>query len=495
MNSQRTNIKQEARQETTIRVSMQQVLDSQLLELGDDDLLMRIDNEINENGALEEGRDEHDDDYEELETDDSYDSPHNDTDDISYNVDSEELPVYVPGSSESQTEMPLGDTKSFIDELKEQLAEQELESAKQRELVEYLIASLDDNGFIDRPIGNIVDDLILYHNVDVDDAEMERALQVLQRLDPPGIGARNLKECMAIQLRRKIEESQEEGNEQRTKQLNMALDIVENYFDVFKRNDREQLMRVMKVDTEKIGKAIAEIVKLNPRPGLSLSESATGKAMAIEPDFIIETSVDGNISFTLRGGKIPELRVNPEYQEILNKTDATKLTPAQKEDYKYIKNNVERAQGFINAIHRRQETLARTMKAIIDAQRSFMISQDDADLKPLTGGEIAKRVGVDGSTISRAVSGRYALLDGTLYPLKDFFLRTKRNANGEEVLRTQVETAIAQMIDNEDKKKPLNDIQISDKLKSMGLNIQRRTVAKYRDQMNIPTASIRKKYK
>jgi RNA polymerase sigma-54 factor len=324
---------------------------------------------------------------------------------------------------------------------------------------------------------------------------MERALQVLQRLDPPGIGARNLKECMAIQLRRKIEESQEEGNEQRTKQLNMALDIVENYFDVFKRNDREQLMRVMKVDTEKIGKAIAEIVKLNPRPGLSLSESATGKAMAIEPDFIIETSVDGNISFTLRGGKIPELRVNPEYQEILNKTDATKLTPAQKEDYKYIKNNVERAQGFINAIHRRQETLARTMKAIIDAQRSFMISQDDADLKPLTGGEIAKRVGVDGSTISRAVSGRYALLDGTLYPLKDFFLRTKRNANGEEVLRTQVETAIAQMIDNEDKKKPLNDIQISDKLKSMGLNIQRRTVAKYRDQMNIPTASLRKKYK
>mgnify|MGYP002852003502 CR=1 FL=1 len=469
---------------------MQQVLDSQLLELGDDDLLVKIENEINENSALEEGRDEHDD-YEQNE---EFDNQQYNADDITYDVDSEELPVYTPNSGNTQVEIPLGETKSFIDELEEQLAEQELESEKQRELVEYLIASLDDNGFIDRPIRNIVDDLVLYHNIDVDDKELEKAVLVLQRLDPPGIGARNLQECMAIQLKRKIETCEEEGDEKRVSLLQTAVSVVERYFDLFKRNDRGQLASVLHSDFAMVNDVMSEIAKLNPRPGLSLNESASGKSLAIDPDFIIETSVDGNISFTLKGGKIPTLRVSPAYQEMLEKADTTKLSNSQKEDLKYIKSNVERAQGFINAIHKRQETLIKTMRAIIDLQRDFMLSQDDADLKPLTGGEVAKRVGVDGSTISRAISNRYALLDGTLYPLKDFFLRTKRNAGGEEVLRTRVESAISEMIDNEDKNNPLTDSQIAEKLTERGLNLHRRTVAKYRSQMNIPSANMRKRF-
>ena len=179
---------------------------------------------------------------------------------------------------------------------------------------------------------------------------------------------------------------------------------------------------------------------------------------------------------------------------MIDHADNAKLSDSKKDDLKYIKNNVERAQGFINAIRKRQETLTKTMRAIIEAQRPFMLSQDDADLKPLTGGEIAKRIGMDGSTVSRAVSNRYALLDGTLYSLKDFFLRPKRNAGGEEVLRTQIEAALTEIIENEDKSNPLNDTEIAEEMKKKGLNIQRRTVAKYRSQLQIPSANMRKQF-
>ena len=490
---QQTTIKQEAKQEATIRVSMQQVLDSQLLELGDDDLLMRIDNEINENSALEEGREDSDENEFSVE-DEDYDEQGFTDDDINYNVDSEELPVYTSNSGDSQSEIPIGETKSFIDELNEQLAEQEMEDEKQRALVEYLIASLDDNGFVDRPLASIADDLLFHHNIEVTEEELNRALKVLQRLDPPGIGARNLRECMLIQLDRKIDEYEEEGNGDRVEVLKKAKLIVEKHFDLFKRNERSQLAQILNLDPQIFNVVFAELTRLNPRPGLALSESSEGKAQAVVPDFIIETNVDGNISFTLQGGKIPPLRVNKAYQEMIDHADNAKLSDSKKDDLKYIKNNVERAQGFINAIRKRQETLTKTMRAIIEAQRPFMLSQDDADLKPLTGGEIAKRIGMDGSTVSRAVSNRYALLDGTLYSLKDFFLRTKRNAGGEEVLRTQIEAALTEIIENEDKSNPLNDTEIAEEMKKKGLNIQRRTVAKYRSQLQIPSANMRKQF-
>ena len=179
---------------------------------------------------------------------------------------------------------------------------------------------------------------------------------------------------------------------------------------------------------------------------------------------------------------------------MLEAADRKNMTQAQKDDLKYVRSNVERAQGFILALKKRQDTLYRIMKAIIEAQREFMLTQDEMTLKPLTGGEIAKTVGVDGSTVSRAVSSRYALLDGTIYPLRAFFMRTKRNAEGEEVLRTQVVNAIQEIIDEEDKSNPLSDSAISQILISRGLNIRRRTVAKYRDQMGVPTAPLRRKF-
>lgn len=490
---QRTNIIQTAKQETTTRVSLQQVLDSQLLELGDDDLLHRIENELNDNSALEEGSEEHEEDvldYEEDETPDDQFS----LDDVSYNIDSEELPVYTSNAGEVKPEIPLGESKSFIDELNEQLAEHELEDDKQRELVLYLIASLNDNGFIDRPLQSLSDDLLFQHNVDASSDDILKALKVLQQFDPPGIGARDLQECMSIQLQRKIDVATEKGDKERLQKLNLAIQVVDSFLPLFKRNDQEQLARKLNVDISVVKDVVTELSKLNPRPGLSLSETSNDAAQTIVPDFIIETTVDGDISFTLRGGKIPQLRVNQAYQDMLQNVDERKLTNSQKDDLKYVRDNVERAEGFIQAIKKRQVTLVKTMQAIIDAQRPFILSQDDADLKPLTGGEIAKRIGMDGSTVSRAISNRYALLDGTLYPLKHFFMRTKRNADGEEVMRTQVTSAIKDIIDNEDKTHPLSDGNIAEALAQRGINIQRRTVANYREQLHIPIAALRRHF-
>lgn len=494
--SQRTHIAQTATAETTIRVSQQQLLDAKLLELGDDALAEHVKNELNENAALEEGTDrerEEDindgdlagEDYDEMSAPDA-DVP------VSWSDDSDELPVYVPGGGDERTDIPVGDTKSFVDDLISQISDHAMASEKQEMLVEYLIGSLDDNGFIDRPLASISDDLIFQHNIDASVAELEEALGILQQFDPPGIGARNLQECMALQLRRKMEDTPKAGNLRRLMILGMALRVVEQHFDLFKNNERAKLAERLDIDDDMFDDVMEALHKLNPRPGLSLNEGAADRAHTAVPDFVIETGVEGEISFTLRGTRIPPLRVSKDYQTLIAAAEGQKLSQTQRDDLKYLKANVERAESFIEALRKRRDTLIRTMQAIIQRQRAFILSQDDSDLLPLTGGEIARDVGVDGSTISRAVSNRYVLLDGTLYPLKKFFLRTRRNAEGEEVLKTQVANMLKEVVDAEDKRHPLSDSEISDILVSKGLNIRRRTVAKYRDQLGIPVAKMRR---
>lgn len=490
---QYTGMSQQAVQETTTRVSLQQVLNAQLLELGDEELLMRIDNELNENSALEEGGDELPDEEDMTDSMDDYAEEEIHVDDISYDIDSEELPVYT-AQTEAKTEIPIGDTRSFIDELRDQMAEHEMADDKQRELVEYLIGSLNDNGFIDRQLRQISDDLLFHHNIDASEQEVENALHVLQRFDPPGIGARDLQECMRIQIERKLEDLEEDGDSQRKTYLQLALKMINHYFHLFRRNEQERIRQEMNVDATTLKNVIAELARLNPRPGLALNEEIGDNAKPIEPDFIIETTIDGNISFVLRGGRLPRLRVNPTYKEMVTNANTKQMTALQRADYQYLRDNVERASTFIQAIRQRQETLTRIMKVIIDCQRDFMFSQDEADLKPLTGSELAKRLDISGSTVSRAIRHRYAMLDGNLYPLTAFFMRTKRNAQGEEVLKTQVEATLQELIDNEDKNNPLTDGELETLMNRRGLNIKRRTVALYRDKMGIPTAKLRKQF-
>lgn len=495
--SQRTHTTQTATTTTTTRVSLQQLLDAQLLELGDDELHERVENELNENVALEEGNDmektdlEHDaaDDYTDEISDDLSDA--DDTPTLTWDDENEEYTAYTPGGDEP-VDIPVGDTKSFVDELISQISDHNLADDKQAELVRYLIGSLNDNGYIDRPLANISDDLLFHHNIDASVEELEAALRVLQSFDPPGIGARDLQECMLLQIDRKIEEIPKDGVLHRLMVLGLARQVVVEHFGLFKSNDQRKLFEVLDVSHDLFDDVMHALLKLNPRPGLSLNEGAADRSHTVIPDFIIETNVDGEINFSLRGSRIPQLRVSQSYRDMIAASEKESLSKIQKEDLKYVKSNVERAECFIEALRKRRDTLYRTMDAIIQKQRTFMLTQDENDLQPLTGGEIAKMAGVDGSTVSRAISNRYALLDGTLYPLKKFFLRTRRNAAGEDVLRPQVVNALHDVIDNEDKSKPLSDNEISEILISQGLNIRRRTVAKYRDQLGIPVAKMRK---
>lgn len=493
---QRTHISQTATAETVLRVSQQQLLDSQLLELGDEELMQRVENELNENSALEEGDDDDNmsDDYESS-SDEDYDTMSDDDSFSSsvYDYDDEELPVYVPGA-EPRPDIPVGEVRSFVDDLREQIADHETESPKQAELVDYLIGSLNDSGFVDRPLSGISDDLLFNHNIDASVEELERALKVLQQFDPPGIGARDLRECMLIQIDRKINETSTVGNLGRLYVLGLAREVVRSYFSLFKNNELARLAEKLGVEGDVFQDVLDSLHRLNPRPGLSLSEDSDGRSHAIVPDFIIETSLDGDVTVTMRGSRIPSLRVNQSFRDLVATSQGTKAKGARREDLRYVRENVDRAEMFIKAIHRRQDTLYRTMIAIVNAQKPFVLTQDETLLRPLTGGEIAEKVGVDRSTISRAVANRYCLLDGTLYPVKHFLLRTRRNAEGDEVLSTQVENAIRKIVEGEDVRNPLNDNEISELLSELGLNIKRRTVAKYRDQMGIPSAKIRRQF-
>ena len=490
----RIRIEQKARTETTIRASQQKILEAEILKLSDDELLKKIDNELTENGAIEkgldnDGQDAGDEGYDHPQDEDEYLNPSNSEPFTDY--DSEELPVYARGHADNdKTEITIGDTISFVDVLKAQIADSDIKDEKQKELIEYLIGSLNDNGFIDPPLEKIKDDLNLYHNIDASEEELEEALKILQSFDPPGIGARNLQECLLIQIRRREEEV--ERNVKEKSILNIAEQVVENHFELFKRRDLQKIMDRMKISVEDMKDAMTAISRLNPRPGLSLSEGATDGNQAIQPDFIVETTMDGDVAFSLRNDEIPPLRVSNEYKKMLADSKEKATTERQKEELKYISEKVNRAQGFIDAVKKRHDTLRKIMKAIIKSQKQFFITLDESDLKPLTGEEIAKMANVDGSTVSRVVADRYAMVDGRMFPLKSFFMRTKRNSRGEEVVRTEVVAAIRDILESEDIQAPLSDEKISSELRQRGINISRRTVTKYREQMGIPTAAGRK---
>ncbi len=494
--SQRTDTTQTATTTTTTRVSQQQLLNAELLGLGEDELFQRVENEMNENLTLEKGGDSDKDDTSD-ESDGGFDEDGGDrksdaVDATKYAWD-DDNDAWVPAVEEPK-ETLIGDKEFFIDTLLSQISDHNMADEKQEKLVKYLIYSLNDKGYIDRPLDSISDDLLFQHNVDGSEDELEAALRVLQNLDPPGIGARDLQECMLLQIDRKIEDTPKVGNLQRLMVLQLARQVVVEHFNLFKSADHRKLFETLNVPQETFDDVMKALKKLNPRPGLSLSEGADGTSHTVVPDFIIETDLDGNISVSLRNSRIPQLRVSQSCLDWISEKQATKasLSDSDKELLKDMKSKVERAERFIEAIRKRRETLYRMMDAIKRQQRTFMLTQDKNDLKPLTGGEIAKMVGVDNSTISRAISNRYASLNGTLYPLKDFFLRTRTGANGKDVLRYKVENAIQDVIDHEDKSNPLSDDKIAKELIRYDVHISRRTVAKYRDQMRIPEAKMRR---
>ncbi len=380
-------------------------------------------------------------------------------------------------------EMVYGNTTSFYDKLKEQMDMQIL-TDKEKQIMEYLIGSLDEDGLLRKDLDSICDELIIYHNIDVSEKEIEHVLHKLQSFDPAGVGGRSLQECLLLQVKRLPK-----GVLRKTME-----EVFEDYFDEFTKKHWDKIKSGLELNETQLETLKDEIRKLNPKPGASLGETDGRNMQQINPDFIVDTADDGTITFTLNRGNMPELTVSPSFTDMIEtyKRHKDQMSRKDKEALLYAKEKVDKAQGFIEAIKQRRHTLIITMKAIIDIQRQFFLDGDEADLKPMILKDVAERTKLDISTISRVRIEKYVQTKWGVFPLKFFFTDSYTTEDGEELSTRKIKIALQHLIENEDKKKPLSDDAISKVMKEKGFPIARRTVAKYREQLGIPVARLRK---
>lgn len=381
-------------------------------------------------------------------------------------------------------ERTYGDQVSFYDRLREQMVDVDLDP-KQREIMEYLIGSLDNDGLLRKDAGALSDELAIYHNIDAGEAEIEKVLHTLQTFDPAGIGARNLRECLLLQIRRKP----------KSDLRRMMDDVVTKCYDEFMNKRWDKIAAVLGYDAATVDRVHAELLKLNPKPGAALGETEGQGVQQITPDFIVDTADDGTVTFTINNGHMPELYVSDSFADMVRKyqKDKAKMNRREKEALLYAKEKVERAQGFIEAVKQRQHTLYVTMKAIIDIQKRYFQDGDEADLKPMILKDVAEKAGLDISTVSRVSNMKYAQTRWGTFRLRHFFSDSVKTGTGEEMSTRRVKAALKDIIDHEDKERPLSDDAIKTMMTDKGYPVARRTIAKYREQMGIPVARLRKK--
>lgn len=481
------------------RLAPLQLLLANLVELPIAGLEERVKKELYENDALEEGRQADDSANDGDEFEGEGDGLEGDVDalsdvpqtDITDSMDDGDLPVYA-GGGEGRRELTIKDSWSLIDDLTSQIGEYDLDE-HQRSIISYLIGSLNDNGFIDRELYRIVDELAFRMGVYTDEKEVETLLGVLQKFDPPGIGARNLRECLLIQIDRK-RDALAAGEDERRKRLDLEYRIVSEHHELLVNNQTDRLRQRLGVSAAELYAAIEGIRRLSPRPGMSLSESGSDHSQTVIPDFFIETDAEGNISMSVNGGYVPPLRVGGDFlrEYERNQTRVDEMNRREREAFAYMKQKVEAAQMFVEAVRQRQRTLSSTMRAIIELQRDFFLTQDDNALRPMVLREVAQRTGLDESTISRVKSSKYAMVNGHVYSLEHFFPRARANAAGVVVDSRQVENMLREIIDGEDKTAPLSDEQLVERLRKRGVDLKHRTVTKYRNQLGIPPAKLRR---
>ena len=501
---------QEQKLQQLQRLSAQQMLQVKMLEMPLNELEDNINAELDDNPALEtENPDdalmgEGNEDRSAL--DDSDNSNDDEFGDDAYEAQSEkeerkdeldqalesigkddQMPDYNTDRYNTQNadyeEMVYGDTTSFYDKLKEQMDIQIL-TDKEKQIMEYLIGSLDEDGLLRKDLDSICDELIIYHNIDVSEKEIEHVLHKLQSFDPAGVGGRSLQECLLLQVKRLPK-----GVLRKTME-----EVFEDYFDEFTKKHWDKIKSGLELNETQLETLKDEIRKLNPKPGASLGETDGRNMQQINPDFIVDTADDGTITFTLNRGNMPELTVSPSFTDMIEtyKRHKDQMSRTDKEALLYAKEKVDKAQGFIEAIKQRRHTLIITMKAIIDIQRQFFLDGDEADLKPMILKDVAERTKLDISTISRVRIEKYVQTKWGVFPLKFFFTDSYTTEDGEELSTRKIKIALQHLIENEDKKKPLSDDAISKVMKEKGFPIARRTVAKYREQLGIPVARLRK---
>ncbi|MDY3267769.1 MAG: RNA polymerase factor sigma-54 [Phocaeicola sp.] len=474
-------------------LSPQQVLLVKLLELPTIELEERVHAEILDNPALEEGRDPA-----EIAEDQANDYPTDpDADpDTNYNEDvslgdyrsEDDIPDYKlqennRSKGETPEEIPLSDNVSFYETIKEQLDMQDL-TEEQKQLGEYIIGSLDDDGLLRKTTEALMDELAIYQGIYTTEEELEHIISIIQDFDPAGIGARNLQECLLLQIKRK-EDSPVKKIEH---------DIIEQCCDDFTKKNKEKIIQKLNITEEEYNAAVAELVKLNPRPGSSMGEAMGKNLHHIIPDFIVETEDDGNIIVSLNNRNVPELRLSRTFTDMLEEHTKNKANQSKesKDAFMFLKQKVDAAQGFINAVKQRQNTLMSTMQAIIDLQRPFFLEGDETLLRPMILKDVAERAKLDISTVSRVSNSKYAQTNYGIFPLKFFFSDGYTTDSGEELSVREIKRILKELVDGEEKSKPLTDDELAELLKEKGYPIARRTVAKYRMQLNIPIARLRR---
>jgi RNA polymerase sigma-54 factor len=463
------------------RLSPQQIQLMKLLQVPTMELDQRIKQEIEENPALEEGADIEEEDFGDQE-DDSI-SEDEDFDIADYLSDDADYKTHTSnkGKDDDDKVIPLSGDQTFQERLSEQLQLLHLDDHKFI-IADTIIGNLDESGYLNREVEAIVDDLAFSANVMTTEEEVEEVLLLIQDFDPAGVGARDLQECLLLQINRK-------QNGDITKFT--AKKILEDYFEEFTKKHYTKILKKLEINDDDLKEAIAEIVKLNPKPGGSMKEAA-GNYQQIIPDFAI-TENEGRLQLTLNGRNAPELKVSRDYKAMLQKyAEGAASSKADKEALTFVKQKLDGAKWFIDAIKQRQNTLLLTMDAIMNYQKSFFLTGDETNLKPMILKDIAEKVNLDISTISRVANSKYVQTDHGIFSLKYFFSESLSTDSGEEVSTREVKKILSEAVENEEKRKPLTDEKLANLLKEKGYNIARRTVAKYREQLNIPVARLRK---
>ncbi|MEQ8359854.1 MAG: RNA polymerase factor sigma-54 [Cytophagales bacterium] len=476
---QRISLKQTLSQ----KLSPQQIQFIKLLQVPTAELETRIEEELEANPALEEGEDD------EI----GADSENSDSEKTEERDDEIGLEDYLhdeysgykmagdgPNPDDENKQTPIVSGSSLLERLENQMGFRKL-SEREQEIAKQIIGSIDADGYLRRELEAISNDLAFSKNIEAEYDELENLLFEVQKLDPPGIGARDLKECLVLQLKRK------KSDPIRRK----AIELLESSFNEFSKKHYEKIQKKLDVDAEELKEIIAEIIKLNPKPGGS-SDVAQTRNEYIIPDFIIVNN-DGDLEISLNSRNAPELRVSRSYSEMFKAYDKSpKKDKGMKQAVSFVKQKLDAAKWFIDAIKQRQETLMKTMNAIVQFQYDFFLEGDEGKLRPMILKDIAERINMDISTVSRVANSKAVQTEFGIYPLKFFFSEGIATDSGEDVSSREVKQMLKRFIEEEDKKKPLSDDKLEKLLKTKGYQIARRTVAKYREQLGIPVARLRK---
>lgn len=398
-------------------------------------------------------------------------------------------------NTEEEKSIPLAFENTFHEYLEEQLGLIQLKSEREHDIALQLIGSIDDDGYLRRDLEAMVDDLVFSQNIKTDVPELERILKIIQQFDPPGIGARDLQECLLIQLRVKIKMGENLISYEDRLAIQLAIRIIDQYFDEFTKKHYLKLTRQLGLDEEDLKVAIDEILKLNPKPASGFASRSDRSINYVVPDFLVNNR-DGELELTLNARNAPELRINDQYRDMLRAFHAgrngKRPSKKEKEAILFIKQKIDSAKWFIDAIKQRQQTMLLTMGAILDHQHDYFLSGDQKKIRPMILKDIADATSLDISTVSRVANSKYVQTEFGTKRLKEFFSESLQNQDGEEVSTLEVKKILTDLIKDENKRRPLSDEKLKSLLLKKGYNIARRTVAKYREQLNIPVARLRK---